>query len=161
MIKISKAERKNNNILLKTEFEKCTADMQDLSNYFLAYNKLISSVMENLNKHIEDDASTWKETLDELYGMYGCLEDEFCYLTLFDDAAPNVNKRREHQKELLLTNYEYLMLVESKKSLYSITSDEVEIAMMKAENIQKELFEIRQSTNKNNEGNNKYLCCYY
>jgi hypothetical protein len=93
--------------------------------------------------------------------MYGCLEDEFCYLTLFDDAAPNVNKRREHQKELLLTNYEYLMLVESKKSLYSITSDEVEIAMMKAENIQKELFEIRQSTNKNNEGNNKYLCCYY
>ena len=84
--------------------------------------------------------------------MYGCLEDEFCYLTLFDDLAPTVNKRREHQEESLVTNYEYLMLVESKKSFYSITSDEVEIAMMKAENIQKELFEIRQSTNKNNEG---------
>ena len=153
MNKMSKGERKNNNKLLKTMFEKCTADMQDLSNYFLAYNKLISSVMENLHKHIEDDASKWKETLDELYGMYGCLEDEFCYLTLYDEAAPTVNKRRDHQNQLLLTNYEYLMLVESnKESLYSITSREVELAMMNAEKININLFEIRQNTNKNNEG---------
>jgi hypothetical protein len=150
-MKISKAEKKSNNILLKKRFEKCTADMQDLSNYFLAYNKLMSSVMENCNQHIEDDENTWKETLDELYGMYGSLEDEFCFLTLFDDAAPTTNKRREHQINFLETNFEYLMNVESKKQIYSITSD-VEIAMMMAENTQKELFEVRQSVNKNNEG---------
>ena len=153
MNKMSKGERKNNNKLLKTMFEKSAADMLDLTNYFLAYNKLISSVMENLDKHIEDDASKSKETLDELYGMYGCLEDEFCYLTLYDAAAPTVNKRRDHQNQLLLTNYEYLMFVESnKESLYSITSREVELAMMNAEKININLFEIRQSTNKNNEG---------
>ena len=49
---------------------------------------------ENCNQHIEDDENTRKETLDELYGLYGCLEDEFCYLTLYDKAAPTVNKRR-------------------------------------------------------------------
>ena len=48
MNKMSKGERKNNNKLLKTMFEKCAADMLDLTNYFLAYNKLISSVMEIL-----------------------------------------------------------------------------------------------------------------
>ena len=80
-MKISKAEKKSNNNSLKERFEKCTENMQDLSNYFLAYNKLMSSVMENCNKHIEDDENTWKETLDELYGMYGCLEDEH-YMTM-------------------------------------------------------------------------------
>ena len=158
-MKISKAEKQVNNKLLMKKFEKCTAEMQDLSNYFLAYNKLITSVMENCNKHIEDDANTWKETLDELYGMYGCLEDEFCFLTLYDKAAPTINKRREHHTDFSGTNYEYLMFEESsKKQFYSITSNDVEIAMMKAENTQKELFEIRQSANKNNEGK-AYCCC--
>ena len=150
---VTKAEKKKNNLILLKWFEQCSKDMQDLSDYFIAYINLVNNLSISCNKSIEDDLNTWKENLNDIYGLYGCLEDEFCYLCLYDKTAPNQNKRREYQKDFLETNYEYLMNVESKKSIYSISmSQQLENAMNHAENIQKELFEVRQFSNKNNLG---------
>jgi len=154
---VTKEEKRANNAILVARFKQCSEDMQDLMDYFLAYNNFLTNISLTCSKFIKDDATnTLKENLNDVYGIYGCLEDEYCYLSLYDDAAPNINKRRVYHKEFLETNYEYLMNVESKKNIYSIRSNKLEVAMLHAENIQKELFDVRQCANKNNSGYYNY-----